>query len=662
MNFQVPSRRSQIAIGAGTLAVLATIYLLSFQNDICGHPNRYVIDSGEYQIALALWGTVHHTGAPAYSWVGALFVWLLRLLGVQPAAGAALFSVACALAALGLIYSLGLRLGGNPLASGAATLALGLGRSFWINSVVAEIYAFGLMLSAASLWLALRYNETRADKTLYALAFVWGQAIVHHRLAVFMAPALAVLVLPGLCHPKGIDLGRERWLHALRAIAISICLGALAFTTYLYMPLRARMGAWTYGDPGTWEGFWFIFWAREVPFLLVPPASLTAWLANVRATFAQLVVEWSLPGLAAAGVGAIVAVAQPNLQRTGTENTSALRLTKGKTDTAFGIALSVMLASYLAFVFTFHVAVSPEEALLWVSLCLALTLAVLVARLGQWKTWLGAAGVAGLIVLGGVSGLSNCGTVLELTHSTRGRELIKLLEARMPKGGEVEPTFMALWSGDYFAAIYGSRVSGELDGFDVVDHRAYFKQIVESGSRLITQPATFHELPKSWWRKQIGGAHLSSAELGLVEIAPSPPLTPADVPPGDPVALGDGISLRAYQVEALDSAPFPNGLHVTLYWQATYTPTQRYSVMVHISDRERIAAPEDLIAQADSQAPVYGWYPTDKWGPGEIVREDYRLVVPPGKTPRLLAVGMYTRDEAGAFHNLGVVDIALEQK
>jgi hypothetical protein len=66
-----------------------------------------------------------------------------------------------------------------------------------------------------------------------------------------------------------------------------------------------------------------------------------------------------------------------------------------------------------------------------------------------------------------------------------------------------------------------------------------------------------------------------------------------------------------------------------------------------------------MIAQADSQNPVYGWYPTTKWGAGEIVREDYRLDVPAGKTPRLLAVGMYTRDAAGAFHNLGVVNLRL---
>src|SRR5512136_597750 len=132
MTFKLQSLDRKFAIGAATLAIVAAIYLLTFQNDICSNPSEYVIDSGEYQIALSLWGTVHHTGAPTYSLVGAMFVWLLRLVGIAPAAGAALFSVACALVTLGFVYALSVHLTDNPWASGAAVLALALGRSFWI--------------------------------------------------------------------------------------------------------------------------------------------------------------------------------------------------------------------------------------------------------------------------------------------------------------------------------------------------------------------------------------------------------------------------------------------------------------------------------------------------------------------------------------------------
>ena len=610
-----------------TLAIVAIVYLLSFQTDICSNPSEYVIDSGEYQVALPLWGTVHHTGAPTYSLAGAAFVSLARPLGVAPAAGAALFSVVCALVGLGFLYALSVHLTGNPWVSGAAVLALAFGLSFWINHVIAELRAFGTALLAASLWLAVRYSETRKDKSLYTLAFVWGLAVVHHRLAVFTAPAMAVLVLPGLLSDRK---------RAPRLILGSVGLALLAFAFYLYMPLRAHMGAWTYGDPGTWQGFWFIFWSREVTFLLIPPSSAAGLLHNVRDTFAQLVLEWTGPGLIATGVGLVVAIAWSRTR-------------------PLGWALIAWVTTFVVYLAIWQAAVSPEKVLLWVSIILALALAVLAARLWQIRAWIGAVSVVALVALAGASGYTHRNTVLSLTRDSRGREVIHLLQSEMPAGQVgVEPTFMALWGGDYFAAVYGTRVTGELKGLRVVDHRADFKQIVESGSRLITLPSTFNELPKSWWRERIGGAYLSSAGLGLVEIGARPPLALADVPPGTPVELGDGISLLALKV-----MPSGDSLRTTLYWQAAQTPSQNYSVFVHLSDKDSINAPGDMIAQADSEHPVYGWYPTTKWNVGEIVREDYKLAVPPGKTPKLLSIGMYTRDAAGAFHNLGVVNIPL---
>ena len=627
---QIPNNKYQIAVGAVVLAIIAVVYLLTFQTDICSNPSEYVIDSGEYQIALSSWGTVHHTGAPTYSLVGAAFVWLLRLAGIAPAAGAALFSMACTLVALGFIYALGVRLTGNPWAAGAAVLALALGPSFWINHVIAELRAFGSMLLAASLWLAVRYSETGSTKLLYALAFVWGQAVVHHRLAVFAAPALAVLVLPAL-------LSNGRRVPQL--LAGSLGMGLLAFAFYLYLPLRAHMGAWTYGDPGTWQGFWFIFWAREVPFLMVPPSTVAKLLENIRIVLAQLIFEWTAPGLIAIGLGLLVAI--------GWRKTRQL-----------GWALMAWVTTFMVYLFILPEAVSPEKVLLWVSLVLALALAILVARMWEARGWAGAMGAVALVALAGVSGVTHRQDVLVLTRDPRGREIILQLKAEMPAGPvshNSEPTFMALWGGDYFAAAYGNQVTGELSGFHVVDHRADFKQIVDSGSRLITLPSTFVERPKSWWRQQIGGAYLSSAGLGLVEIGARPPLTSADVPPDTPVELGDGISLVAHPIK-----PANGGLRVMLYWQAAQTPSQNYSVFLHLSDKDHISAGEDIIAQADSQNPVYGWYPTTKWSAGEIVREDYELVAPPGKTPRLLDVGLYTRDADGAFHNLGVVNLRLD--
>jgi len=623
---QISNLKVQRAIGAVVLAMVAAIYLLTFQNDISSHPSEYVIDSGEYQIALSLWGTVHYTGAPTYSMLGAAFVSLMRLIGIAPAAGAALFSVVCALIGLGLIYALGVHLTDDPWGAGAAVLALALTKSFWINSVIAEQRGFGIALEAATLGLAVCYAETRSARTLYGLAFVWGQAVVHHRLAVFMAPALAVLVLPTL------------WSDARRWLQLARCAGLwlLAFVFYLYMPLRAWMGAWTYGDPGTWQGFWHIFWAREVSFLMRPPSTIGQVLSNVRDTGVQLGSEWTFLGLLACGLGLMAAIAWSRTRR-------------------MGWALLALVTSFLVYLFIWPMAVSPEKVLLWVSVGVALTLAILVARLWEARRWAGLAGTTALVALAVLSGVTNREEVWSLTRDPHGREIIGLLKIEMPAGRNgVEPTFMALWGRDYFAAVYGSRVTGELHGFRVVDHRANFKEIVDSGSRLITLPSTFVLLPKSWWRERIGGAYLTSVGWKLVEIGATPPLALSDVPPDTPTEIGDGIRLLARQVKLVEGA-----LRVTLYWQAAQTPSQNYSVFTHLSDQDQINGPEDIIAQSDNQHPVYGWYPTTKWRVGEIVREDYELGVPLGKTPRLLTVGMYTRDASGAFHNLGMARFSL---
>ena len=82
-------------------------------------------------------------------------------------------------------------------------------------------------------------------------------------------------------------------------------------------------------------------------------------------------------------------------------------------------------------------------------------------------------------------------------------------------------------------------------------------------------------------------------------------------------------------------------------------------MFVHVSDKDAITGPDDLIAQADRAAPVYGWYPTSRWTAGEIVRDEYVIDVPDGKDARTVAVGLYTQDASGAFQNLGRAEIPL---
>ena len=61
--------------------------------------------------------------------------------------------------------------------------------------------------------------------------------------------------------------------------------------------------------------------------------------------------------------------------------------------------------------------------------------------------------------------------------------------------------------------------------------------------------------------------------------------------------------------------------------------------------------------------PVWNAYPTSRWSPGEIVRDDYVLdlpgqIVPDGPDGAHIVVYRVT---AGGFENLGVIDLSLER-
>ena len=75
-------------------------------------------------------------------------------------------------------------------------------------------------------------------------------------------------------------------------------------------------------------------------------------------------------------------------------------------------------------------------------------------------------------------------------------------------------------------------------------------------------------------------------------------------------------------------------LRVSLFWQAMEPLKRDYVVSVRPTLKGQLLPREGGFIQQDHQ-PVWGAYPTSRWVPGEIVRDDYRLDlgVSPGKSP-----------------------------
>jgi tetratricopeptide (TPR) repeat protein/4-amino-4-deoxy-L-arabinose transferase-like glycosyltransferase len=78
---------------------------------------------------------------------------------------------------------------------------------------------------------------------------------------------------------------------------------------------------------------------------------------------------------------------------------------------------------------------------------------------------------------------------------------------------------------------------------------------------------------------------------------------------------------------------------LTLFWQATDQLSARYTVFTHLTDPAG-----ELRSQKDNE-PADGFYPTDAWARGQIVRDSYALTIPVGTPPGeyVLQAGMYLR-------------------
>jgi hypothetical protein len=123
-------------------------------------------------------------------------------------------------------------------------------------------------------------------------------------------------------------------------------------------------------------------------------------------------------------------------------------------------------------------------------------------------------------------------------------------------------------------------------------------------------------------------------------------LDPRTVEPDRPlqVTFGDPAQPRQIALLGADVRPavVAPGAKVTvvLYWEAITVPSQSYAVFVHLND-----AAGKTVAQSDSY-PLDWQYPTDRWQPGYVVRDERQITLPSPLPagPFQLQVGLYRRD------------------
>ncbi|MCE5258305.1 MAG: DUF2723 domain-containing protein [Chloroflexi bacterium] len=598
---------------AAALALLA--YLLTLQWGISSGGSPYTTDVGEIQNALPRWGTLHYSGYPLYTLLGSLVVSALHLVGIAPTAGSSLYSALWGAAAIGLLAALALELGAPRWAALAGALIGGASLSFWVNSSLAEVHTMTMALTLASLLCALRLRRNHTRGSLLWLVFWFSQAVAHQR-------AAGLLIVPVLI------LCWRQWRLALRNILPILGIFVIAFLTYLYLPIRDWMGAdWTFGQVGTWQGFWRMLLDTKVERVVTVPANLGEWWERIRLTLGLLAEDMPLPlmalGLAGLWLG---------LRRRDTAVSLAL------TATALGYA-AVMLVVWEGTVSDALLAVKLPVALL-----AALGLGLLAGEAGRrWRQMLpvSAALLSAVIIY---LGINHAPQVLAITRDDSIQATLATVRSAEFAPGRV--TLLVPWGHDYWALRYAQSYEGQFSGITIVDHNADPAQYASDGF-IYTLSKDLNVLPLDWWQQRLDDVQLDSAGAGMVRIASAATKKPQFIPKRVSFDLGNGIVILGVRLETLEEGE----RLLSIIWQASEPVEEDYAVAVHLVGTAADGSTETVVGQADSANPVDGLYPTSRWQQGEIVRDDYLLAAPDDALVQSIELGMYRQLASDQFAN-----------
>ncbi len=615
-HFTEPHDRKLWPIAAMVLASL--LFLSTVQTTVNGSQSPYTTDVGEIQNALPRWGTIHWTGYPLYTLLGSLFVTFLRWAGISSAAGASLFSTLWGVVSVGLLVLLLQDLGVSGPVAALNGLIAAASTSLWMDASLAEVHTLSAAFTLATLLLAIRFSRSGERRDLLLLALVFSQGVAHQRAVLFLAPAVAVLILNQL---------RALW----RGLLPALCISLLAPLTYLYLPLRVQMGAtWVFGSPGTWQRVMAMLFDNRAERIVSWPEGIGGWVVRIAQAFAVTALDLPLVLLLLGLLGLLVPLLEKRWRET------------------LGLTLAWMVYILLTgAIWIGRVGDAQLAAHLPVTLLSAAGLALLADRLGRPARWLRAGVTVALAAVVVAMAVVHRPAILAVTRDPSAEAIVATAEQVALPPPARPTTFMALWGNDYWALAYAQAFEDRLPGLTIVDHNADFGAVLAGGERLLTFSETFYQRPLSWWDHRLGHVYLSSAAPEIVAIGLEPPVTPADVPPGPELDLENGVWIRSAQVSPLEDGR----LLATVYWQAGTSLDLDYSVAVHLVARDPPQGPEDILSQADRLHPVYGWYPTSRWEAGQIICDHYLLEVPDGSRPRAVRIALYRADDSGSFVN-----------
>jgi hypothetical protein len=548
-------------------------------------------DSLEIQYIVPRLGILHPTGYPLYTILGKLFTWLVPLN--DAAFRLNLFSALCAALAVAFVYTIVRYLAAARAAAFLAAVTFAVGRTFWAQAVVAEVYAFQMLLVALLLWLTLRYAQHPTPRTLYALAFVMGLGLAHHRLMVLLYPAIALYIF--LVHRARLRDGKTLGRAILFLLA--------PLTLYLYLPLRGAVGSADGTYQNTLAGF--IEWvtaSKYFAFITENPFDLVRDAAFYQTLFQD---QFTLAGLALATLGIVGLWRRPRE----------------------GVLILGALALQLAFAFNYRTA-DVEVHFLTTFLLGAMLL-------GAGTDALFSIANGRLPLFRSLATLLLCLIPIHLLNAnfatndlSRQWEVYDYGVEVLAQPFENDATVIGILGEmtllRYFQEAYGLRPDVQTIAADKEPARLAAIANALQQNRAVYLTRALAGAPEKYSLSSVGP---------LIRVQPQP-LTRAPALPrtlnadlGAVKLIGYDLKLPFDTVPRSQHAESGKSLRVTLYWQVNEPMTRDAFVSLKL-----LRADQRILGQTD-QRPVRGAYPTRAWRVGEIIADTYDVPILFGATP-----------------------------
>jgi hypothetical protein len=651
-------------------------------------PTVLFADGGEFQFAPYILGIVHPTGYPLFLLLG--WAWSHLLPIGEVAYRMNLFSAWWAAWAVGLSYLAAVCVvrraapAADPLstrlAAGVAAAAFAVGRTFWSQAIIAEVYSFNAFFVALVLWLLFRVAEAPertpsapgrissfARRSL-ALAAAYGFSLTHHVTMALLLPGIVVFIwltnrqprprFPNRLaapetRPVTLLAPRSRLRRIGFAAALSLALAA-PLLLYLYLPLRAPYTPYTtlhLSDTQvltTYENTargWLAHLTASTyanTYLVRPDAGM-AWNERLVMVGDLLRDEfgWVGVGLALIGLGRLAAERRwPALALTGLGY-------------AAGVAFNMIY-----FIGDVQVLFIPSYLFvsLWLGIGVVTLAQVAAAGLVRWK--------------GSAVTYANFG---QRGYQRLTEGIQRLTTQAVAALGVGIPLVLLIAN---FSAVDQSRNTEARDRWQTI-----LAQPIPQRAVLLSNDR--NEMMPLWYYQYVEGRRLDLLGLfplvvadpaygnvgGLVEqallsgrpvylVKPMPGLEVKaqldpddDLPPlvhvtgpaqerppthPDQVALAGVMRLIGYDQSPPSARP-GQAVTLTLYWQPQSEIERDYTSYVHLVNEAG-----QSVAQSDHRLGG-DYYPTSLWRPGEVLRDRHELSIPAGTPPgtyRLVA-GMY---------------------